>query len=117
MSDLSLVKPDTTPARTQDSQEPMPNCPFYGFYLQPAMRIMIYQHGNQCALISGSYSPCKMDHTGRKTDWHKCPYNTPKNNATLVILADTIHVFPRDNALDSTPKEGLTLAEWMRRFS
>ena len=36
------------------------NCPFYGFFLGLNNALMD-QNGNQCALITNSYSPCHME--------------------------------------------------------
>jgi hypothetical protein len=58
------------------------NCPFYGRHMliwpdldQPetlAPFHLIDQHGNECALIIGAYSPCAEEITGRPVDWHTC---------------------------------------------
>jgi hypothetical protein len=34
--------------------------------------VLIAQHGNQCALITGSYSPCRMEIAGAPADEAKC---------------------------------------------
>jgi hypothetical protein len=56
------------------------NCPFYGralygtHYPQPNRPpfILFNQHGNQCAIITGSHSPCQMEMQDKEPDWQKC---------------------------------------------
>jgi hypothetical protein len=70
------------------------NCPFYARYmafihlpdiaemLNPHTREMmrpdvapfhlVRQDGNQCALITGSFSPCAEEMAGRPVDWRTC---------------------------------------------
>lgn len=119
MQNLSLAKrSESTPARTGDivPEDARPRCPFYGMYFSVAMRLMVHQDGNQCAIITDSYSPCRMDYTGQNTDWSRCPFNGESVGKVVREYGDSIRVFPPENALDSVPKEGLTLAEWMGRF-
>lgn len=55
----------------EDDRRPRPECPCFGFSTHAGQ--LIDQHGNQCALKTGSYAPCQMDHTGVTTDWNICP--------------------------------------------
>ena len=56
------------------------NCPFYGRALfgthfprenQPPF-VLFDQHGNQCAIITGSHSPCRMEIDGEEPNWKTC---------------------------------------------
>lgn len=61
------------------------NCPFYGRHLAPNVSLpaigsmiatpftLIGQHGNQCAIVTGSYTPCAMEIDGLIPDWRDCP--------------------------------------------
>jgi hypothetical protein len=49
-------------------------CPFYGKHAIPLMRALIDQHGNQCALITGAYAPCRMELAGASPDLEKCEF-------------------------------------------
>ena len=56
------------------------NCPFYGralFLSQILNRdppfVLFDQAGNQCALITASHSPCRMEMEGETPDWRVCP--------------------------------------------
>lgn len=55
----------------QELREEERNCPFYGCH--DAMGLLIDSGGNQCALISESYSPCKMELEGLPVNWKTCP--------------------------------------------
>ena len=93
-------------------------CPFYGFYMHPVMSLMVSQGGNQCALITDSYAPCRMEVSDQTPDWKGCSFfNNPRNAEVLKKIEDSMRVFPKDTAVDSTPKEGVALSNWMQRFS
>ena len=52
------------------------NCPFYGRHTVlrgAAFPILIAQQGNQCAVITTAYSPCRMEIDGQEPDWRTCP--------------------------------------------
>jgi hypothetical protein len=50
------------------------NCPFYGHSLVAIGRILLAnQHGNQCALLVDSYSPCRREIAGEPVEWRGCP--------------------------------------------
>jgi len=49
------------------------SCPFYGKHATDHFPL-IDQHGNQCAIIVRSYSPCVMEVTlGRAPEMRACP--------------------------------------------
>jgi hypothetical protein len=51
------------------------SCEFYGYHAIPAMRVLARSGGNQCALVTSAFAPCKMELAGRAPDWPLCPYN------------------------------------------
>jgi hypothetical protein len=51
------------------------NCPFYGCALwkpDPFPVMLLDSHGNQCALVTLSHSPCQMELMGQVPDWRTC---------------------------------------------
>lgn len=51
-----------------------PSCPFYGRYLATTLVkpfLLIDQHGNQCAIVTGPYS-CAMEIARLPVDWRDC---------------------------------------------
>ena len=56
-------------------------CPFYGFHQSPGL--FMDSRGNQCALITDSYSPCRMEVVGDPVDWDECPITTEDDKATI----------------------------------
>ena len=54
------------------------NCPFYGrvlIALPPGGYLpfrLLPQHGNQCALITSSFSPCQREQALEAVDWRTC---------------------------------------------
>ena len=59
---------------------PVRRCPFYGQHFSERMRLFVGHEGNQCGLITSSYSPCKMEVEGLQVDWNKCPLNNMENS-------------------------------------
>lgn len=61
----------------------MKNCPFYGFAYYSSLTVgspfpvrpfvLLPTHGNQCALVVTSHSPCQMEIAGETPDWLLCP--------------------------------------------
>jgi hypothetical protein len=54
------------------------NCPFYGRALfaqmiQPFRFVLLDSQGNQCAIITDSHAPCRMEIEGLPIDWKECP--------------------------------------------
>jgi hypothetical protein len=57
------------------------NCPFYGRALYqtrfaatgPQPFVLIDSRGNQCAVVTDSHSPCRMEIHGEVPDWKTCP--------------------------------------------
>lgn len=50
----------------------MKGCKFYGFCSFPDLKVMVTQGGNQCALISEAYSPCRMEVRGLAVEFEAC---------------------------------------------
>jgi len=69
-------------------------CPFYGFHM--AMGMLMDSSGNQCALITDSYSPCQMKIGDQTPDWSKCPYNNDENREALETIAKESSIFPEE---------------------
>jgi hypothetical protein len=69
-------------------------CHFYGFF--GGMGVMIDQEGNQCALITDSYSPCIMQIDNQTPEWHKCSFNTEKSRENLVKALKNVKIFPNE---------------------
>lgn len=56
----------------------MPNvnesdCPFFGYHAIIPMRVLASTGGNQCALITEAFAPCRMVLAGRNPTWADCP--------------------------------------------
>jgi hypothetical protein len=54
------------------------NCIFYGYSMyqahynnQPPF-VLFKTNGNQCALITTSHAPCRMEMAGETPDWQTC---------------------------------------------
>ncbi len=87
-----------------------PPCPFYGF--NGMFGSLIDQEGNQCGLITDSYSPCRMEVNEKTPNWHECPHNTEENRRAIVEggLVD-MPVLPREfSGLDKK----INLLEWAK---
>jgi len=50
-------------------------CPFYGRHAVELTRVLIDSHGNECALITAAYSPCRMETAGDTPDLARCELN------------------------------------------
>lgn len=48
------------------------SCPFYGKHASVEVGAIVEQHGNQCAIIVNSYSPCLMEQLGYPVDARAC---------------------------------------------
>lgn len=91
-----------------------PPCPFYGFHATP--NFLVDQKGNQCALITDSYSPCQMEMGEEEPNWELCPLRRDDIEIlrSLGESAKTAKAFPREF---HPPKlrqwEGIPLTEWV----
>jgi hypothetical protein len=88
-------------------------CPFRGFHI--AHDMMFDSKGNQCALKTGSYSPCGMETAGNKPNWYKCSFNTEENRKKLQKDLGKVSVFPRECRPPTKIKswKGILLKDWM----
>lgn len=90
-----------------------PPCPFYGFHAWQSM--FMDQTGNQCALLIDSYSPCQMEVRNQKTDWNKCPFNTPETRQKLEEISQEVIVFPNEfwPPGQKSFRDGIPLRDWI----
>lgn len=89
-----------------------PACPFYGF--NEMYGSLMDSKGNQCALITDSFSPCKMEMTEENPNWHECPLNTEGSRKKLEEVAGRMQAFPREfHPIKSKHWEGIPLTDWM----
>lgn len=93
------------------------NCPFYGFSFQVLFNLMISSGGNQCALRVTAHAPCYMEIRGKTPNFPNCPYNNLDNGRVFSKIANTCRVFPPETAVDNIPRGGISLSDWMKRFS
>ncbi|MBU4069788.1 MAG: hypothetical protein KJ646_02290 [Nanoarchaeota archaeon] len=86
-------------------------CPFYGFHM--AMEMLMDQSGNQCALITKSYSPCKMKISNQTPNWNKCQFVGEKNRKALETITDNFIIFP-DEFFPKGAKswKGMAFKDW-----
>lgn len=58
-------------------------CPFYGRHLAfsavSPFPVLVKEGGNQCALITYAYAPCRMEADRQPSDWEACPRNPGVN--------------------------------------
>lgn len=99
-----------TPEKDNEKLEPQTEkarypCPFYGFHT--ALGLLIDQTGNQCALITTSYSPCQMEINGQTPDFNLCQFNNPDEMKKLEQMAAQVRVFPREFG-----PNGLSINDW-----
>ena len=86
-------------------------CPFYGFYIAPG--VLLDSEGNQCALITNSYSPCQMHICGELPNWGACPINTEEKRKSVEVISDFFMVFPQEfKPKDKKSWEGMPFKEW-----
>ena len=60
------------------------SCPFYGHaiaFVNGTHPVMMDTGGNQCALMTGAHSPCRMEIQGARPNWAECDRN-PENNGS-----------------------------------
>ncbi len=89
-----------------------PDCAFHGF---SGMfdGVMMDSGGNQCALKTGSYSPCQMEMRGNKPYWSECPFNTEENRKYIEENSEKVRVFPREHRPAKAKKwDGISLKDW-----
>lgn len=60
-------------------------CPFSGKHAVPLMNLLVTSQGNQCALITSSYAPCRLEMEGDPApDLGNCEW---KNSQRAVAFA------------------------------
>ena len=50
-------------------------CPYFGRHASREFRVLIQQHGNQCALITERYAPCYFDVDGQQPNLEACKFH------------------------------------------
>ena len=98
---------------TPNSKVERKACPFYGFAVM--RKTMVDQKGNRCALITDSYTPCKMEISGQETDWDKCDYN-PNLLAIFGGALGKVMVFPNEFGPEDGGWEGIRLTDWIQHI-
>lgn len=90
-------------------------CPFYGFYGDNIIEIMVEQGGNKCALITPSHSPCRMEIDKKTPDWNKCPINPEESGGKpLIDSTNNIKVFPKEfHPQNKRSWGGMDFKDWM----
>ena len=81
-------------------------CPFYGFYLAIESGLLLDEKGDRCALVTDSYSPCKMQINNETPDWAGCGFNHVENKGILEKIIN-FRVFPDEF------EEGMSFKEWV----
>jgi len=88
-------------------------CPFYGFHM--AMGMLMDQSGNQCALITDSYSPCQMEIRSQTPNWNECPLNNEENSRALEKIADQLTIFPEEfHPKEAKSWRGMPFKNWQK---
>lgn len=98
---------------TPVSSKPRYGCPFYGFFAYNGM--MMDQRGNQCAVITESYSPCHMQMKKQIPDWNKCPFNHEESQCAISKVENVCRVFPKEfHPRGQSSWRGIILKEWIK---
>lgn len=98
-----------------------PACAFHGRHLA-FDRIFISQGGNQCALITSTFSPCAMEIAGDRPYWRACGRNPEVNGSYQGQLAHRAEPSIEDQARAESyaPSTGLPFgpgAPWGQRYA
>lgn len=93
------------------------SCPFYGFY--GGRGIFVDTKGNQCGLITESYSPCKMEMNNQTPNWDKCSHFNNESNREVIKRIDErvsqVTVFPEEfRPKGKKSWNGISLKEWIK---
>lgn len=89
-------------------------CPFYGFTAGSRIlpiSALLETIKKQCALVTDSFAPCKMEENGQKPDWNTCPSSDKK----MIQKIKGIRVFP----VEFRPEKnggwrGISFSEWYK---
>jgi hypothetical protein len=108
---LSLFNKKKTELKPYIEKQRHP-CPFYGF--NGSFGMMVDQEGNQCALLTNSYSPCRMEVNKQTPNYSKCSFNNEENNKALEKIANKMQIFPREFSPPNQKSwDGIKLRQWM----
>ena len=89
-------------------------CPFYGFGFNRVLEVMKDSGGNQCAIITGSYSPCQMEMAEQTPSWSECPFNTEAVRDGLAGILREVKIFPNEFRPPQQRWDGISLESWVR---
>ena len=77
--------------------------------------MLIDQHGNQCPLITGSYSPCQMEKGGQIPNWEECPFNNEKTRGAIAKVMIELRIAPNEFwPVGQRSWDGLPFQAWVR---
>ncbi|MDD5606197.1 MAG: hypothetical protein PHR51_02670 [Patescibacteria group bacterium] len=73
---------------------------------------MLHSGGNQCAIITGSYSPCQMEVAGEMPNWDECPFQRQRGPELLARVKE-FRVHPGDSHPNvQCSEDGMSFEEW-----
>ena len=71
------------------------SCPFYGHavaFVNGTHPVMMDSGGNQCALMTGAHSPCRMEIGGARPNWGECIRNPENNGSAFDIVLPPVQM-------------------------
>ena len=77
-------------------------CPFYGHAANEALRTLAPTLGNQCALITTSHAPCRLEIRGERVDLEACPLNGTQRAIEFATFTRLLFA-PTARAADQLP--------------
>ncbi len=96
-------------------------CPFYGFasgtMFSSDAPIFMDTDGNQCALATSSFSPCRMEKEGNVPDWNNCSLNCKdkESKEALLFIKKNFKIFPKEFVPQGkSPWKGLSFSKWWK---
>jgi hypothetical protein len=69
-------------------------CPFYGKAAVPLMRVLIPHQSNQCALMTRSTEPCRMEIFGESPDLANCELHGTGRALDLASYTNAASSYP-----------------------
>ncbi len=88
-------------------------CPFYGF-TTGMMNSFMDTEGNQCALVTSSFSSCRMERGGDVPNWDSCSLNCGDKKA-LIFVKKYYKIFPKEFwPQGESSWKGLSFSRWWK---
>jgi len=85
-------------------------CPLYGFAY--AIGNLIDSEGNQCAIITDRYSPCRMEILDQEICWKDCRFNSKESASNIEKILE-FTIFPNELMPKGAPSwKGIPLRNW-----